>query len=132
MNRIMCKSKIHRATITQSELYYKGSLTIDENLMKAADILPYEKVQVVNVNNGNRFETYAIAGDAGSGTICLNGAAARLGHAGDEIIIITYAQYPDEEAALHHPTVVLVNKKNVIEKIISAPFTPSHEDYYCC
>ncbi len=132
MNRTLCKSKIHRATITQSELYYKGSLTIDENLMKAADILPYEKVQVVNVNNGNRFETYAIAGDAGSGTICLNGAAARLGHAGDEIIIITYADYPDEEAALHHPTVVLVNQKDVIEQIISAPFTPSHEDYYCC
>ena len=129
MNRIMCKSKIHRATVTQAELYYQGSLTIDEKLLKAADILPYERVQVVNVNNGNRFETYAIAGEADSGIICLNGAAARLGHVGDEIIIITYAQYPDEEAALHHPTVVLVNKKNEISEIVSAPFVPTHEDY---
>lgn len=132
MNRIMCKSKIHRATITQAELYYQGSLTIDESLMKAADILPFERVQVVNVNNGNRFETYAIIGEAGSGTICLNGAAARLGHVGDEIIIITYAQYPNEEAHTHHPTIVLVNKQNEVTEIISAPFTPVYEDYFCC
>ncbi len=132
MNRNMCKSKIHRATITRSELYYMGSLTVDDALLKAADILPYEKVQVVNVNNGNRFETYAIPGEANSGTICLNGAAARLGHVGDEIIIITYAAYADEEAMAHQPTIVLVDKENRISEIIAAPLAPTSEDYFCC
>ena len=132
MNRIMCKSKIHRATITQAELYYQGSLTVDEALLKAADILPYERVQVVNVNNGNRFETYAITGEPGSGTICLNGAAARLGHVGDEIIIITYAQYPDDEARVHRPTVVLVNKRNEITEIVSDYVDELTEEILSC
>lgn len=132
MNRIMCKSKIHRATITQAELYYQGSLTIDEMLLRAADILPYERVQVVNVNNGNRFETYALTGETGSGTICLNGAAARLGHVGDEIIIITYGSYSDEEARDHRPTVVLVSKKNEITEIISAPAEAVNEEFLSC
>ena len=132
MDRIMCKSKIHRATISQAELYYQGSLTIDELLLKAADILPYERVQVVNVNNGNRFETYAISGSAGSGTICLNGAAARLGHVGDEIIIITYAQYPETEARTHRPIVVLVDKKNVITEIMTDYVDALNEEILSC
>ncbi len=129
MHRTLCKSKIHRATITQAELYYEGSITIDSELMKEADILPYEKVQVVNVNNGNRFETYAILGDPGSGVICLNGAAARLGHVGDEIIIITYAGYRDEEAPCHRPRIVLVDKANRIRETIVAPAGPDCHEY---
>ena len=132
MNRIMCKSKIHRAAVTEAELYYQGSLTIDETLLKAADILPYERVQVVNVNNGNRFETYAIKGEAGSGTICLNGAAARLGHVGDEIIIITYASYPEDEARMHRPIVVLVNKKNEITEIMTYYVDVMNEEILSC
>jgi aspartate 1-decarboxylase len=129
MQRTLCKSKIHRAVVTQAELYYEGSLTIDIDLMRQADILPYEKVQVVNINNGNRFETYAICGDPGSGTICLNGAAARLGHVGDEIIIITYAEYDEPEAKCHRPTVVLVDKDNRIKETIVAPPGPDCHDY---
>ncbi len=125
----MCKSKIHRARVTEAELYYEGSLTIDLELMRQAKILPYEQVQVVNVNNGNRFETYAIAGDPGSGTICLNGAAARLGHVGDEIIIITYADYEEDEARSHHPTIVLVHSDNRVKEIIEAPSIPMHADF---
>ena len=125
----MCKSKIHRARVTEAELYYEGSLTIDAVLMKEAGILPYEQLSVVNVNNGNRFETYAIVGDPGSGTICLNGAAARLGHVGDEIIIITYADFEEEEARGHHPRIVLVDHDNAIKEIISAPETPMHADF---
>jgi aspartate 1-decarboxylase len=115
--------------VTEAELYYEGSLTIDQELMKLADILPFEQVQVVNVNNGNRFETYAICGAAGSGTICLNGAAARLGHAGDEIIIITYAEYDDEEARSHHPSIVLVDAQNRARDVITGPSEPS--DDFC-
>ncbi len=129
MKRVMFKSKIHRARVTQAELYYEGSLTIDLTLMKKADILPFEKVQVVNVNNGHRFETYAITGDEGSGTICLNGAAARLGQVGDEIIIITYAEFSEEEARVHHPTIVLVDENNRIKRVLAAPTEPVHEDY---
>ena len=110
----MFKSKIHRATITQAELYYEGSLTVDVELMNEADLLPYEKVSVVNVNNGERFETYLIPGDPGSGVICLNGAAARKGSVGDEVIIIAYASMSDEEARTHKPTVVHVDKRNRI------------------
>lgn len=106
------KSKIHRATITESNLEYVGSITIDETLMDEANILENEKVQVVNLNNGNRFETYTIRGKAGSGDICLNGAAARLGLAGDKIIIITYAQMEIDEAKAFKPTVVHVDDKN--------------------
>src|SRR6202521_6290940 len=91
MMRWMCKSKIHRATVTEANLAYEGSITIDETLMEAADIVPYEMVQVLNINNGERFETYAIPGHKGSGIVCLNGAAARLGVVGDKVIIISCA-----------------------------------------
>lgn len=112
----MFKSKIHRATVTLAELYYEGSITVDNSLLEAADILPYEKVQVVNVNNGSRLETYTMAGPAGSGMICLNGPAARLGTVGDEIIIISYCTMDDKEAKSFSPKVVLVNKKNQVVK----------------
>lgn len=114
MERIMFKSKIHRATITQAELHYEGSLTIDTDLMDAADLLPYEKVAIVNINNGERLETYIIPGERGSKTICLNGAAARKGVVGDRIIIISYASMSDEEARLYKPNIVLVNENNDI------------------
>ncbi|MFZ9815613.1 MAG: aspartate 1-decarboxylase, partial [Candidatus Kapaibacteriota bacterium] len=114
MKRIMFKSKIHRATITQAELHYEGSLTIDTELMDAADLLPYEKVSIVNINNGERLETYIIPGERGSKTICLNGAAARKGAVGDRIIIISYATMSEEEARSYKPTIVLVNEKNDI------------------
>ncbi|HWF44603.1 MAG TPA: aspartate 1-decarboxylase [Candidatus Kapabacteria bacterium] len=118
MKRILFKSKVHRATITQAELYYEGSLTLDADLMRAAEMLPFEKVAIVNVNNGERFETYLISGPAGSGVVCLNGAAARKGSVGDEIIIITYGEYEDtEELRYHRPTVVQVDKSNKIKKI---------------
>lgn len=114
MQRIMFKSKIHRATITQAELHYEGSLTIDLDLMDAADLLPYEKVAIVNINNGERLETYVIPGDRGSKTICMNGAAARKGVIGDRIIIISYATMSQEEAREYAPTIVLVNEHNEI------------------
>jgi aspartate 1-decarboxylase len=116
--REMCKSKIHGATVTQAELYYEGSITIDETLLEIADILPFEKVQVVNLNNGARFETYAIPGERNSGVICLNGPAARLGAVGDQIIIISYAQYPEELAQNHKPKVLILDKDNKIKQII--------------
>lgn len=114
MTRFMFKSKIHRAVVTQAELYYEGSLTVDADLMAAADLLEYEKVSVVNVNNGERFETYLILGEPGSGVMCLNGAAARKGSVGDEIIIISYASMSDEEARTFKPTVVHVDRRNKI------------------
>jgi aspartate 1-decarboxylase len=117
MRRIMCKSKIHRARITEANLYYQGSLTIDSDLLDAADIMAYERVQVVNVNNGERFETYTIPGKRRSGVICLNGAAARLGHVGDEIIIITYGTYNEEELKNYKPSLVLLDKDNKIVDI---------------
>ena len=109
------KSKIHRATVTDSNLNYEGSITIDSKLMLQADIVEFEKVQVVNVNNGNRFETYAIPGEEGSGTICLNGAAARLAHSGDKIIIITYAHMTTEEAKAFKPKILLLNEENFVK-----------------
>lgn len=118
MTREMFRAKIHRATVTMSELYYEGSITIDTELLKAADILPYEKVQVVNINNGSRLETYTLEGPAGSGMVCLNGPAARLGAVGDEIIIIAYSQMTDEEAKKLKPKIVLVDKNNKISKIM--------------
>jgi aspartate 1-decarboxylase len=114
MNRVMFKSKLHRARITQADLYYEGSLTIDEELMEAADLIAYEKVAVVNINNGERFETYVIPGTRGSKHICLNGAAARKGAVGDDVIIISYTTMPDDEARTYNPTVVLVNERNEI------------------
>jgi len=108
----MMKSKIHRATVTQAELHYEGSLTISGELMKAADILPYEMVHVYNVSNGERFETYALEGEPHSGIICLNGAAARKGAVGDLIIITTYGTYEAAELQKHQPIVVMVDRHN--------------------
>jgi aspartate 1-decarboxylase len=108
----ICKSKIHRVKVTEANLGYEGSITIDVEILKKADILPYEKVQVVNNNNGARFETYVIPGKKGSGVICLNGAAARLGEVGDILIIISYCELEKEEAAKYRPKIVLVDKKN--------------------
>ena len=113
----MLKSKIHRVTVTQSELNYVGSITIDKSLIDAAGLIEYEKVQVVDIDNGARFETYVIAGEQNSGCICLNGAAARCVQIGDKIIIMSYAQLSSDEVESHLPKVVFVNNKNEIEKI---------------
>ncbi|WP_028544290.1 aspartate 1-decarboxylase [Paenibacillus taiwanensis] len=112
MIREMMKSKIHRATVTEANLNYVGSITIDEQLMELADILPNEKVQIVNNNNGARLETYVITGKRHSGVICLNGAAARLVQPGDNVIIISYAGMNDEEARQYQPKVVFVDDRN--------------------
>ena len=112
--RIMLKSKIHRARVTGANINYEGSITIDKKLMEEADILPYEQVQVLNINNGARFSTYAIEGKEGSGEICLNGAAARLAVKGDLVIILTYTQVPEEDAREHRPGIVHVDEKNRI------------------
>lgn len=112
MFRTMMKSKIHRATVTEANLNYVGSITIDEGLMEAADLLENEKVQIVNNNNGARLETYVIPGPRDSGVICLNGAAARLVQPGDTVIIISYASMPNEEAKTYKPTVVFVDEHN--------------------
>ncbi len=120
MFRTIFKSKLHRATVTQACLNYVGSITIDEALLEAADILVGEKVQVVNNNNGARLETYVIPGERGSGVVCLNGAAARLVQPGDKVIIITYAMMADEAAKTYKPTVVFLNDDNSIAEIKSA------------
>ncbi len=112
MLRTMCKGKIHRATVTQADLNYVGSITIDQDLLDAANIYPYEKVQVVNINNGSRLETYTIAGARGSGVICLNGAAARLNAPGDLVIIISYAQFNESEIRDLTPHIVFVDADN--------------------
>lgn len=111
----MLKAKIHRATLTDANLHYEGSLTVDLDLLEAANIQVYEKVHVVNVTNGNRLETYTIEGKRGSGEICLNGAAARLGHVGDLLIVIAYAQMTEDKAKTFKPTIVLVDEKNKIK-----------------
>lgn len=113
----MLKGKIHRATVTQAELNYMGSITIDKTLMEAAGIIENEKVQIVDNNNGARLETYVIPGKRDSGIICLNGAAARLVQPGDEVIIIAYAQMEEKEAKEYKPKVVFVNKDNTIKEI---------------
>ncbi|MBN8575240.1 MAG: aspartate 1-decarboxylase [Candidatus Kapaibacterium sp.] len=130
MQLTMFKSKIHRATVTQAELHYEGSLTVDEDLLEAAGMLEYEKVAVVNITNGERLETYLIKGERGSKEICLNGAAARKGAPGDRIIIITYASMTPEEARTYKPTIVLVNENNdIVEKKYSIePHTVYAED----
>ncbi len=119
MEVTMLKGKIHRVTVKQAELDYVGSITIDEDLMDAAGILEYEKVQIVDIDNGNRFETYTIAGERGSGMICLNGAAARCVSVGDLIIIMAYVGMTPEEAKEHQPKVVLVDSENKITKVTS-------------
>lgn len=121
MFRTMLKSKIHRATVTDANVDYVGSITIDEDLMKAADLLEHERVQVVDVDNGVRLETYAIPGPAGSGTVCLNGAAARLVERGDRVIVMSYAQVSDAEARAMRPTVVFVDHDNKILHIGTSP-----------
>lgn len=113
----MKKSKIHRATVTDANLNYEGSITIDRDLLEAADILIGEQVQIVNINNGSRAETYTIEGERGSGTICMNGAIARLTQPGDPIIIISYADYSEEELKDFKSISVLVNHENKIKKI---------------
>ena len=113
----MLKAKIHRAVVTQAELDYVGSITVDENLLDAAGILEYEKVQIVDINNGSRFETYTIAGERGSGVMCLNGAAARCVSVHDRIILMAYADLTPEEAKSHHPTVIFVDDDNKISRI---------------
>ena len=114
MKRIMLKSKIHRATLTDANLNYEGSVTIDEDLMEAADILPFEQVQIYDINNGSRLETYVIKGKRGSGVICVNGAAARLVSKGDLVIIASYFALNEEEAISHEPKLVYVNEDNEI------------------
>ena len=113
----MLKGKIHRATVVQAELDYVGSITVDEDLLEAAGNMEYEKVQIVDVNNGSRFETYTICGKRGSGMICLNGAAARCVSTGDKIIIMCYAHYDSEEAKEHKPQVVFVDDENKISRV---------------
>ena len=114
--RTMLKGKIHRACVTEANLAYEGSITIDKNLMEAADILPYEQVHVLDVDNGARLVTYAIEGERGSGVICMNGAAARLVVKGDLVIIISYCTVSDAEARNLVPTLVYVNSRNAIDK----------------
>lgn len=113
----LLKGKIHRATVIQAELDYVGSITVDEALLEAAGILEYEKVQIVDVNNGSRFETYTISGQRGSGMICLNGAAARCVNTGDKIIIMAYGQYTPDEAKEHKPAVVFVDEENKVSRV---------------
>ena len=112
MRRRMMKSKIHRATVTDANLNYVGSITIDTDLMEAADLLEWEQVAIVDIDNGNRFETYVIPGAAGSGAMCLNGAAARLVHPGDRIIVISYADYEAGELEGFEPAIVHVDRSN--------------------
>ena len=114
MDITLLKAKIHRAVVTQADLDYVGSITIDSDLLRESGILEYEKVEIADIDNGNRFETYAIAGEAGSGVICLNGAAARCVEVGDKIIIMAYATMTPEEAENHRPTVLFVDENNNI------------------
>ena len=117
MQITMLKGKIHRAVVQQAELNYVGSITVDPELMEQAGILEYELVQIVDVENGNRFETYTIAGEPGSGMICLNGAAARQAQVGDHVIIMCYCQMTPEEATDHKPKVVFVDEENHISRV---------------
>ena len=120
--RTMLKSKIHRARVTQVDLDYEGSITIDRVLMEASDILPFEKVEVLNINNGARFSTYAIEGEANSGIVGINGAAARLVANGDIVLILSYCQVPDDEAISMTPSIVRVDSQNrIIESLPVAP-----------
>ncbi|MDN4593255.1 aspartate 1-decarboxylase [Polycladomyces subterraneus] len=118
MFRTMMKAKIHRATVTEANLNYVGSVTIDEEILERVDILPNEKVQIVNNNNGARLETYVIPGPRGSRTICLNGAAARLVQPGDKVIIISYALMSEEEIARHQPKIAIMGENNEIQTVI--------------
>lgn len=116
MQRHLMKSKIHRATITSADLHYEGSLTVDEDLMDAADLVEFEEVQIVNVNNGSRFATYVIPGTRGSGILQLNGAAARLGLPGDLVIVISYGVFDEAEVRAHRPRLVFVDAQNHVAR----------------
>lgn len=124
MTITMFKAKLHRLTVTQADLYYEGSITVDQELLDTAGILPYEKVQVVNVNNGNRLETYTIPGEPGERTVCLNGPAARLAAPGDEVIVISYAELTPSEAQQHHPRVVHVDADNDVSQTRTLDVSP--------
>ncbi len=124
--RTMLRGKIHRATVTEANVDYEGSITIDKDLMEAADMLPYEQVHVLDVDNGSRLETYIIEGERGSGVICINGAAARLVHEGDKVIIISYQTVSDADAPHVDPAVVFVDEKNRVtykDMEVCSPFT---------
>jgi aspartate 1-decarboxylase len=122
MRRHMFLSKIHRATVTQADLHYEGSMTIDRDLLDAAGILPYEEVQVWNVTNGSRLATYAIEGERGSGVICVNGAAAHHANVGDLVIIATFGEMEDAEARVHEPTAIFVDEHNrIVEQRAEIP-----------
>ena len=124
MLRTLLNGKIHRATVTEADLNYVGSVTIDQDILDAANIAVHEKVQIVNNNNGARFETYTIAGQRGSGVICLNGAAARMVQTGDVVIIMSYVQVSNDELAQHRPNVVIMGEHNRIKEIIH--YEPTH------
>ncbi len=115
--RTMLKSKIHRAVVTEANVDYEGSITVDATLMRAADILPFEQVHVLDINNGARLQTYAIEGEAGSGVICINGAAAHLVATGDRVIILSYVQVEEAEARVHRPTLVYVDERNQASRV---------------
>ena len=123
MQRTLLKSKIHRATVTDANLHYQGSVTVDPLLMQAADLLPWERVEIYNVTNGERFATYAIPGEPGAGEICINGAAAHKASKGDLVILATYAAYDDAVARRHRPSLVFVDEHNRMLPA-SAPHTP--------
>lgn len=127
MTVTMFKGKLHRLTVTEANLYYEGSITLDAELLEAANLLAYERVQVVNVNNGARLETYTIPGERGSRVVCLNGPAARLCAPGDEIIVIAYADMTPEEARAHRPRVVLVDRRNNPSEVMDLDGTPITE-----
>lgn len=118
MLRTVCKSKLHGATVTEANVQYTGSLTLDAQLMKAADLVPYEQVHVVDVDNGSRIVTYCIEGASGSGTVCVNGAAARLISAGDKVIIIAYAQVTPEELDTFTPKIVMLDRQNRVREVL--------------
>ena len=130
VTRTMLKSKIHRATVTEANLNYVGSITVDTDLLDAADIRPYEHVAIVNINNGARFETYAIEGARGSGVICLNGAAARLAQPGDLVIVLSYAQYHETDTRGFEPIIVHVDQSNHEIESMPASVPAAWEDRY--
>ena len=119
MLRTVCKSKLHGATVTEANVHYTGSLTLDADLMKAAGLVPYEQVHVVDVENGSRLVTYCIEGPPASGTVCVNGAAARLIAAGDKVIIISYAQVTSEELEGFAPTIIMLDRHNRVQEIVT-------------
>lgn len=121
MKRVLLKSKIHRATVTEANVNYEGSITVDKELMDAADLIPYEQVHIFNVTNGQRFFTYVIVGKPGSGVVCINGAAAHLAREGDTIIIASFASYNENECKRHEPKPVYVNEENKIKRIKAEP-----------